>query len=202
MNLQAWHTTNNSTLAGCLQWAKQQQLLHACNSIATNHACTCRGQEVKIRLRPAGRESTFYDWNHVLGTMLHELCHNHIGPHNTEFYMLLDELWTEAEELRDKGITGTGEGFDAPSAGRLGAHGFIPTHNPPEHKKADAIRKVGVMMAGGLGGSSNQAVECVCYNRQCQCSSCSSRLGLHCTHQVQASATGLIQHSVHAASAT
>ncbi|KAF6266695.1 WLM domain-containing protein [Scenedesmus sp. NREL 46B-D3] len=100
-----------------------------------------RGQEVKIRLRPAGREGSFYDWNHVLGTMLHELCHNRIGPHNAEFYKLLDELWSEAEELMDKGISGTGQGFDAPSVGRLGSHGFIPTHNPPEHKMADAMRK-------------------------------------------------------------
>jgi hypothetical protein len=115
------------------------------NSSTCTAVCARRGQEVKIRLRPAGREGSFYDWNHVLGTMLHELCHNRIGPHNAEFYKLLDELWSEAEELMDKGISGTGQGFDAPSAGRLGAHGFIPTHNPPEHKKADAVRKVGVV---------------------------------------------------------
>lgn len=42
-----------------------------------------RGAEIKIRLRPPGQEDSFYDWNHVLGTMLHELCHNQIGPHNT-----------------------------------------------------------------------------------------------------------------------
>lgn len=41
-----------------------------------------RGAEVKIRLRPPGQEDSFYSWNHVLGTMLHELCHNKIGPHN------------------------------------------------------------------------------------------------------------------------
>ncbi|WIA29116.1 hypothetical protein OEZ86_011627 [Tetradesmus obliquus] len=124
-----------------------------------------RGQEVKIRLRPAGSQAAFYDWNHVLGTMLHELCHNRIGPHNAEFYKLLDDLWTEAEELMDKGITGTAQGFDAASAGRLGAHGFIPTHNPPEHKMADAIRKAAeararqqALMPSGpckLGGSSS-----------------------------------------------
>ena len=31
----------------------------------------------------------------------------------------------------DKGIRGSGQGFDAASAGRLGSHGFIATHNPP-----------------------------------------------------------------------
>jgi hypothetical protein len=33
-----------------------------------------RGAEVKIRLRPARDDSSFYDWNHILGTMLHEVC--------------------------------------------------------------------------------------------------------------------------------
>lgn len=42
----------------------------------------------------------------------------------------------------DRGFTGTGQGFDAPAAGRLGAFSFIPMHNPPEHKMADVIRKV------------------------------------------------------------
>lgn len=60
------------------------------------------------------------------------------------FYKLLDELWREADDLLDRGVTGTGQGFDAPSAGRLGAYSFIPTHNPPQDKMADAIRKVGV----------------------------------------------------------
>jgi hypothetical protein len=32
-----------------------------------------RGAEVKIRLRPARDDNSFYDWNHILGTMLHEV---------------------------------------------------------------------------------------------------------------------------------
>ena len=35
----------------------------------------------------------------------------------------------ELEEFMAKGITGTGEGFDAPSVGRLGGSGF-GSHNP------------------------------------------------------------------------
>lgn len=72
-----------------------------------------------------------------------QLVHIAISPHNAAFYKLLDELWAEAEDLMDRGISGSGQGFDAPSAGRLGSHAFIPIHNPPEHRMADAIRKVG-----------------------------------------------------------
>lgn len=78
-----------------------------------------------------------------------QLCHNEISPHNAAFYKLPDELWGEAEDLMDKGITGSGQGFDAPSAGRLGRHAFIPLHNPPTHKMADAIRKVGTLAGRG-----------------------------------------------------
>lgn len=51
-------------------------------------------QEIKIRLRPAKDKSSFRPFNRVLGVLLHELCHNHIGPHNDAFYKLLNELWT------------------------------------------------------------------------------------------------------------
>ena len=44
----------------------------------------------------------------------------------------------------DRGIKGSGQGFDAKSAGRLGAHGFIPTHNVPEHQRRAAMLKVRV----------------------------------------------------------
>lgn len=58
------------------------------------------------------------------------------------FYKLLDEITTECEELMAKGITGTGQGFDGPSAGRLGSHSFIPTHNPDPRKLRNHILKV------------------------------------------------------------
>jgi hypothetical protein len=84
----------------------------------------------------------------------------------------------------DKGLTGTAEGFDGPSAGRLGAHSFIPIHNPPEHKMADAIRKV---VAGGAVGCEHRVclpaqpaeVVCVAWTGQCLCSRGDSRLTQH-----------------------
>lgn len=58
------------------------------------------------------------------------------------FYKLLDELQTECEDLEDRGISGSGTGFDGPSAGRLGAHSaFVPTHNPKGNHPG-AVRSV------------------------------------------------------------
>lgn len=49
-----------------------------------------RGAEIKIRLRPPDQDDSFYCWNHVLGTMLHELCHNKVGPHNAGNHVMLN----------------------------------------------------------------------------------------------------------------
>ncbi|CAM8957496.1 unnamed protein product [Rhodiola kirilowii] len=84
------------------------------------------GIHVKLRLRRPNNDMIFYPYNEVLDTMLHELCHNKYGPHNADFYKLWDELRKECEELINKGIMGTGEGFDLPGK-RLG--GFF--HQPP-----------------------------------------------------------------------
>ncbi|KAK2440961.1 hypothetical protein P8452_19914 [Trifolium repens] len=83
------------------------------------------GIEVKLRLRRPNRDSDFYQFDQVLDTMLHELCHNAHGPHNANFYKLWDELRKECEELLAKGITGSGEGFDLPGK-RLGGYSRQP----------------------------------------------------------------------------
>ncbi|CAK7325099.1 unnamed protein product [Dovyalis caffra] len=70
------------------------------------------GAEVKLRLRRPNNEWDFFPYEQVLDTMLHELCHNEFGPHNSDFYNLLDEIRKECEELMAKGISGTGQGFD------------------------------------------------------------------------------------------
>ncbi|XP_027122615.2 DNA-dependent metalloprotease WSS1-like isoform X2 [Coffea arabica] len=84
------------------------------------------GAEVKLRLRRPNNELDFFPYDQILDTMLHELCHNRYGPHNADFYNLLDEIRKECEDLMAKGITGTGQGFDLPGR-RLG--GF--SHQPP-----------------------------------------------------------------------
>lgn len=83
------------------------------------------GAEVKLRLRRPNNEWDFFPYNQILDTMLHELCHNEHGPHNADFYNLLDELRKECEELMAKGIAGTGQGFDLPGR-RLGGYSRQP----------------------------------------------------------------------------
>lgn len=69
---------------------------------------TNRGQIIHLRLRHAGDPSQFLPFESVVDTMLHELCHNVIGPHNQEFHALWDQLRDEHEALIRKGYTGEG----------------------------------------------------------------------------------------------
>jgi DNA-dependent metalloprotease WSS1 len=82
--------------------------------------------EINVRLRYHHSPDAFYPYEDILGTMLHEITHNVRGPHDAQFYSILDELTEECEELMAKSITGTGIGFDGPSMGRLGSHSWIP----------------------------------------------------------------------------
>ncbi|CAH9099647.1 unnamed protein product [Cuscuta epithymum] len=93
------------------------------------------GVNVKLRLRKPNRDEEFLPYDNVLDTMLHELCHNAHGPHNTSFYKLWDELRKECEDLMSKGISGTGEGFDLPGK-RLG--GFFPQPSMSSLRKVAA----------------------------------------------------------------
>ncbi|KAG8380235.1 hypothetical protein BUALT_Bualt07G0172200 [Buddleja alternifolia] len=83
------------------------------------------GAEVKLRLRRPNNQWDFFPYEQILDTMLHELCHNEHGPHNADFYNLLDEIRKECEELMAKGITGSGQGFDL-SGRRLGGNSRQP----------------------------------------------------------------------------
>ncbi|KAJ9568559.1 hypothetical protein OSB04_004525 [Centaurea solstitialis] len=83
------------------------------------------GAEVKVRLRRQNNEWDFFPYEQILDTMLHELCHNQFGPHNSDFYNLLEEIRKECEELMAKGITGSGRGFDLPGR-RLGGFSRQP----------------------------------------------------------------------------
>lgn len=104
-------------------------------------------KEIRIRLRYHHSPSSFYPYEDILGTMLHEITHNVQGPHDAKFYSILDELTKECEEFMAKGVTGTGSGFDGPSMGRLGAHSWIPQHNlDPAAMKAAQLKYVHITM--------------------------------------------------------
>ena len=52
-----------------------------------------RGQQVRIKVRqPTG---DFYDFDHVLLVMLHELCHNRHGKHDHDFYTVARHARTD-----------------------------------------------------------------------------------------------------------
>ena len=61
---------------------------------------------IYVRLRNPFDKHKFLPWHSMLGTLLHELVHMTIGPHNNEFYKLLDVYWEFIEAEQDKGITG------------------------------------------------------------------------------------------------
>ncbi|KUJ24354.1 WLM-domain-containing protein [Mollisia scopiformis] len=67
-----------------------------------------RGQRICLRLRYPGDKNQFLPLEQVVDTMLHELSHNVIGPHNAEFNALWDQLRKEYEALLSKGYTGEG----------------------------------------------------------------------------------------------
>jgi hypothetical protein len=70
-----------------------------------------KGAEIRVRLRMPGDRASFLEYESVLKTLLHELCHIVHGAHSAEFYQLLDELVAECEALHARGVTqGMGHG--------------------------------------------------------------------------------------------
>ena len=67
-----------------------------------------KGQKICLRLRYPGDKNQFLPLEQVVDTMLHELSHNLIGPHNEQFHALWDQLRKEYEALLSKGYTGEG----------------------------------------------------------------------------------------------
>jgi len=110
-----------------------------------------RGQKINLRLRYPGDANQFLPFEQILDTMLHELCHIVIGPHNAEFHALWDQLRDEHEALLRKGYTG--EGF----LGRgqtLGGR-RLPLHEASRLARQAAERRRQLNKGSGqrLGGS-------------------------------------------------
>ena len=64
-----------------------------------------RGQKILIRLRKSENVNDFFPWEHLIGTMIHELTHMQIGPHSSDFYKLMDEIADEVDNDMVSGIT-------------------------------------------------------------------------------------------------
>ncbi|KAG3119742.1 hypothetical protein PI124_g2104 [Phytophthora idaei] len=83
-----------------------------------------RGAKIYVRLRPKRTPESFYPYEALLETLLHELTHMVHGPHNEAFYQYLEELKQEMEALMVRGLVGE-EGVRFSDAGvgqRLGGN--------------------------------------------------------------------------------
>jgi hypothetical protein len=122
-----------------------------------------RGLEIKIRLRHPRNADVFLDFESIVGTMLHELTHIVRGPHDAQFYKILDGLTSELEGLMQKGWKG--EGFDAD--GKRVGQGVSHNVDPREARikaleSAEKRRKLTHSGLGGgqrLGGSLDRDIE-------------------------------------------
>lgn len=84
-----------------------------------------RGQRVCLRLRYASDETQFLPMGDVIYTMLHELSHNVHGPHNHQFYSLLEELKQEFEQMQLRGAYAATGAFS--ESNRLGGRAGAPS---------------------------------------------------------------------------
>lgn len=50
---------------------------------------------IKVRLRRHDNNLYFLEWNHILGTFIHELCHMEVYDHGPNFKALEDTLYNE-----------------------------------------------------------------------------------------------------------
>ncbi|RGB41849.1 WLM domain-containing protein [Rhizophagus diaphanus] len=116
------------------------------------------GQIIRIRLRPHNHQSRFYDFDHLIGTMLHELTHIEFGPHDSSFYKLLDELNDEYDILLAQGFTGDGFFSDGKRVGEGISHNVSPAlARQKALEAAEKRRKTERIMTNGgrkLGGGS------------------------------------------------
>lgn len=114
-----------------------------------------KGQRIDIRLRSPADDSSFIPFDDLLGTLLHELVHIVRGPHDVQFYKLLEELNTELDELISTGYKG--EGFYSQGK-QLGVNRSISSQDARKKalEAAEKRQKLNKLMipAGGrrLGG--------------------------------------------------
>ncbi|KAI9711389.1 MAG: hypothetical protein M1828_001934 [Chrysothrix sp. TS-e1954] len=67
-----------------------------------------RGRKICVRLRYPGDLTQFMPLENCVDTLLHELCHIEIGPHDNSFHAMWNVLRDEYTDLKIKGYTGEG----------------------------------------------------------------------------------------------
>ncbi|PLB41500.1 metalloendopeptidase WSS1 [Aspergillus candidus] len=109
------------------------------------------GLKICLRLRYPSDQRQFLPVQDVVDTMLHELCHIVIGPHNQQFHALWNQLRDEHEELAIKGYTG--EGFLSQGKRLGGRH--MPVDEARRQARAAAERRKTLSAGSGqrLGGA-------------------------------------------------
>ena len=90
---------------------------------------------IHLRLRQPSNHDVFYDYEHIAGTMSHELAHCEIAPHNAMFYKLMDNIQEQHAVFLARGIVADNQGFpiNSDQAYVLGSSGGVG-------RTADALR--------------------------------------------------------------
>ncbi|KAI5307399.1 hypothetical protein KEM56_002406 [Ascosphaera pollenicola] len=113
------------------------------------------GSNIKIflRLRHNGDSVQFLPLDQITDTMLHELAHIVVGPHNAQFHALWNQLRDELTELVMKGYTG--EGFMSKGHRLGGGLARVPPHEARRRALAAAQRRQALTAGSGkrLGGT-------------------------------------------------
>jgi DNA-dependent metalloprotease WSS1 len=161
------------------------------------------GESVKVRVRKPGNRTRFYEYESILHTLLHELVHIEIGPHDASFYRLLDELLMEATKSSDPGAAGkhaseTGAFLAAGEGVRLGdwSSRSVPRREAASAAAAAAVRraqKQSIMGSGVVGGGS-ETVHLVCDPREMACAAAERRRkdDIWCRHGSEVAADGAV----------
>lgn len=66
---------------------------------------------IHLRLRDPRNHGQFYSYDEIAGTMCHELAHCEVGPHNANFYKIMDEIQEQYAVYLVSGIVKDKDGF-------------------------------------------------------------------------------------------
>lgn len=94
------------------------------------------GERICLRLRYAIDQNNFLPFEQIIDVMLHELCHNVHGPHNTQFHALWDQLRTEYEHLLSRGPTEDEFPFESK---RICKRVYVTAHEAMEKARKVAV---------------------------------------------------------------